>query len=226
VFEDRSIDQISEAEWHELITTGTREQQRLEFKATLRLSVDKALSDKEKLEMLLDVSSLANAVGGYLVYGVKDDGNDRTGGYSGLTRDEAKRIETTIDELCVTYITERIEGLEVRFREIEQHFLVIVKVPASSKAPHMVTFSNVTSFYIRHDDHKRRMTIGEIRSAFNDDLFGRRLTRVEQGLSQILDFMKSSGPVNLQESFDDSSSAVDGNSLSRDRRKAVWERYG
>lgn len=223
MFEDRSIDAIADNEIHALIVGGAREQQRLEFKATLRISQDKQLADKEKMEMLMDVSAMANAEGGYIIYGVKDDGNDCTGGYFGLTREDARKIETTIDELSVVHISERIEGLEVRLREIQGNYVVIVRVPASAKAPHMVTYNGANVFQIRHDDHKRKMTIGEIRSAFNDDLFGRRLSRVEQELSQVLDYMKNSS--RNQAPLAELTPAEDGNLLSEQRRKAIWERY-
>lgn len=202
---------------------GAREQQRLEFKATLRISQDKNQSDKEKLEMLIDIASMANAQGGYILYGVKEDGSSCSSGYFGLTREDAKKVENIIDEHCVVHICERIEGLEVRCREIQGNFVVIVRVPSSSKAPHMVTYTGANIFQIRHDDHKRKMTIGEIRAAFNDDTFGRRLARVEQELFQLLDYMKNS--VKPQVSKTDILPEEDGKLLSEQRRKAIWERY-
>lgn len=225
MFDDRSIDDITDDEFHNVVSTGAREQQHLEFKATLRLSADIKQADREKLEMLLDVSAMANGGGGHIVYGVKDDGNAGTGGYFGLTRDDAKKIETTIDELCVVHIAERIDGLQVRTREIRGNCLVVVRVPSSAKAPHMVTFNGATAFVIRHDDNKRKMTIGEIRSAFNDDLFGRRLSRVEQELSQVLEYMKSSGSAISSIPPVEAAVADDGNLFSEERRKAVWERH-
>ncbi len=225
MFDDRSIDDIADDELHNIVATGVREQQHLEFKAMLRLNAEKQQADREKFEMLLDVSAMANGGGGHIVYGVKDDGNAGTGGYFGLTREDAKRIETTIDELCVVHISERIDGLQVRTREIRGNYLVIVRVPSSAKAPHMVTFNGATAFVIRHDDNKRKMTIGEIRSAFNDDLFGRRLSRVEQELSQVLEYMKSSASVASRTPLVEGSAADDGNLFSEERRKAVWERH-
>ncbi len=226
MFDDRSIDEIADDEFHDAVTTGAREQQHLEFKATLRLSGDKQQIDKEKLEMLLDVAAMANGGGGHILYGVTDDGNAGPGGYFGLTLDDAKKIETTIDELCVVHISERIDGLQVRVREIRGNYLVVVRPPSSAKAPHMVTFNGSTTFVIRHDDNKRKMTIGEIRSAFNDDLFGRRLSRVEQELSQVLEYIKHAANDTVGAAPAVSSpTAEDGNLLSEERRKAVWERY-
>jgi hypothetical protein len=224
VFEDRSIDDIADDEIHTLVTTQAREQQRLEFKATWRISQDKQTADKEKTEMLMDISAMANAAGGYIIYGVLDDGNDRPGGYYNQTCEEAKKVKKTIEELSVLHISERIEGLEVRLRTIREHHLVIVKIPASNKAPHMVTYGGATIFQIRHDDSKRKMTIGEIRSAFNDDFFGRRLSRVEQELSQLLDYMKTARTLSVVADVN-SEPSTNGNLLSEQRRKEIWEKH-
>lgn len=225
MFDDRSIDDISDEEIHELIVGRAREHQRLEFKADMGLSADKQQHEKEKLEMLMDVAAMANAEGGYIIYGVEDDGNNCASDYFKLTRERAKKIENKVDELAVVHISERIEGMEVRLREIQGNCLVVVRIPASSKAPHMVTMDEINLFQIRHDDHKRKMTIGEIRSAFNDDIFGRRLARVEQELSQLLEYMKNSDDVTGHGSTAEITPTANGSLLSEQRRKAIWEKY-
>ncbi len=224
MFDDRSIDAITDDELHDLVTGAVSEQQRIEFKSTLRLSSEKQQADKEKLELLLDVTSMANGGGGYIIFGVKDDGRGRTAGYFGLSLADAKKIENIIEELSVVHISERIEGLEVRLRTLNLEHLVIVRLPASSKTPHMVTFNGSTIFQTRHDDSKRKMTIGEIRSAFNDDLFGRRLSRVEQELSQLLQFIKQ--PANgSMKNLSEVTPAEDGALFSEMRRKEVWQQH-
>lgn len=44
--------------------------------------------------------------------------------------------------------------------------MIIVRVPRSWAAPHMVTFKNVSRFYARNSAGKYQLDVGEIRSAF------------------------------------------------------------
>ena len=54
-----------------------------------------------------------------------------------------------------------------------------MRIPASDRIPHMVTYMNRTDFYIRYHDGKREMTVGEIREFFNKDYFGQKLLKLE-----------------------------------------------
>lgn len=63
----KSFDQIEKSDISALITNEVRENRMLDYKEKLPGS-----SDSEKTEFLADVSSFANAAGGYILYGVRE----------------------------------------------------------------------------------------------------------------------------------------------------------
>ena len=72
IFEGKSLTNISDDEIEEIVRKHVSEHQHLEFKVTVNLS-----DDKNKREVLRDITSFANASGGYLIIGVRDDGKGR-----------------------------------------------------------------------------------------------------------------------------------------------------
>ena len=177
IFDGVPISQISDAQIDSLVTKHVVEQRCLDFKITI-LHKD----DDEKLEALRDIVSFANADGGYLIVGIRDDGNGRAQKYEPELVGDIQRIRKSVMDLCNDHISERIDGLEIVVRNVKGNPLLLVRIPASDRAPHMVTYQNKTEFYTRHHDGKREMTIGEIREAFTQDLIGRRLTTIEHHL--------------------------------------------
>ncbi len=69
IFDGRPIDQITDDEVRALVSEHVVERRHLEFK----LTVDHR-DDNDRLEMLLDISSLANGGGGYVFVGIRDNG--------------------------------------------------------------------------------------------------------------------------------------------------------
>jgi predicted HTH transcriptional regulator len=65
---NRAFDVLSEQDLLELITSGIREDRSLEYKQQMPGS-----SDGDKKEFLADVSSFANASGGFLVFGMNEN---------------------------------------------------------------------------------------------------------------------------------------------------------
>ncbi|MBX9695187.1 MAG: ATP-binding protein, partial [Cyanobacteria bacterium] len=125
VFDFRPLDEIENTELDQLVTLHMRERQRLEFKATLGLTGNVQNDHGVRQEVLVDIASLANAGGGYLIFGIGDDGRGQANGYSRLTEVEARRIRDTLTELVVRHISERIEGLEIRSRVVNGNHLVL-----------------------------------------------------------------------------------------------------
>ena len=63
----KSFDQIEKSDISALIANDVRENRMLDYKEKLPGS-----SDSEKTELLADVSSFANAAGGYILYGIRE----------------------------------------------------------------------------------------------------------------------------------------------------------
>ena len=65
---------------------------------------------------------------------------------------------------CLSNITERIDGLRTHPVPLQDgSFVLVVRIPRSLRAPHMVTHNGLYQFWIRHDRQKSRMSIHEIK---------------------------------------------------------------
>jgi hypothetical protein len=158
------LDQINEKDIASLKERRVREDQTLDYKQELDVR-----SDKGKFELLKDVTALANAAGGVILYGATEGEGDDAGlitDLPGLTI-EVDKTQNTIDQLLHDGIDERISG--VRHRAIQRsdgrHYL-IVRVPPSHLAPHMVriNFPNVR-FYQRGTTSNQPMNARQIKEA-------------------------------------------------------------
>jgi len=178
IFDGRPIDQISDTEIRVLVEEHVAERRNLEFK----LSVNHRDAG-DRLETLLDVSSLANGGGGYLFIGIRDDGNGRAQVFA--DPGDTGRISRSVRDLCSEHIEPRIDGLEIQERRLDGHALVMIRVPVSARTPHMVTFQEGTYFWSRYEDGKRAMTYAEVHAAFTEDLLNRRLSGIEQTLGRM-----------------------------------------
>jgi len=185
MFENKPLSQISDDDIDALVREHVSESQQLEFKLTINYQ-----DDSNKLELLKDITSLVNGGGGYLIVGIREDGNGNALRFEPDCVGDTERIKMSIRDLCIEHISERIEGIEVQTRTIIGNPIVIVRIPKSESTPHMVSYQRKTDFFIRHSDGKREMTIGEIRGAFNKDFIDRRLSHIENSMQQIVSQIK------------------------------------
>jgi len=169
----RSLHEMSLEDIQSLIDNSVPEGPHLDYKQT-------AYSGKaaDIREMLRDVIALANAGGGYLILGVKEDGYNRPKEICSIEGILEKA--QAIRQVCLDGVQERIDGLEVKGFEIEPNKgIIVIRVPTSEKSPHMVSIDHHSDFYRRYDTDKRVMTIGEIRDTFIDSPFFRRLAQIQ-----------------------------------------------
>jgi len=181
IFNGKSLASISINDIKDLIINKIGEKQHLEYKLTVNYK-----DDKEKLELLRDITSFANSGGGYLIIGIREDGTGRALKFDDKYLKNPDSIKKSIMHLASDHISERIYGLEIEIRHIDKYPIVISKIPDSDRKPHMVTIKNRTDFWIRHHDGKREMTIGEIKEAFLKDSVGRRLYKIESILKKLV----------------------------------------
>jgi hypothetical protein len=164
----KAIAGIDKDDIDSIVTNQVKEGRTIEYKATLP-----GVKDAEKKEFLADVSSFANAAGGDLLYGVvekRDEKNEPTGiperiaGLPGLNADvEIRRLESMIQ----AGIGPRIAGVHLRTVDgFPDGPVLLIRVPKSYSAPHMVTFQEHSRFYSRNSSGKYPLDVGEIRAAF------------------------------------------------------------
>ena len=124
-------------------------------------------NDDGTREMLRDISSFANGAGGYLIVGVeteKTDEGDRAATIVGIENggEEAGRMLQS----CLASIEERIIGLGCKVVPVSEGCqAVVVFVPRSARAPHMITFKGLYQCWKRQGSQKHKMSIEEIRQA-------------------------------------------------------------
>jgi hypothetical protein len=152
----KPFDQITRDDINLLVTNQVKENRLIEYKLQLP-----GPTDKDKKEFLADASSFANAAGGDLLYGVdeeRDADGKTTGvsvsvpGLSGINVDqEIRRFESMMQ----AGIGPRIAS--VRIRPVEGFAsgpVLLVRIPKSYSAPHMVTFQEHSRFYSRNNAGK------------------------------------------------------------------------
>jgi Putative DNA-binding domain len=120
----------------------------------------------ERREFLADVCAFANASGGDLVLGVKEeDGTAKEPcGIDVANPDEEKQFLVNLVR----------DGLEPRYSGLDTKWLpmsgtrgvMIVRIPHSWSAPHRVTYLKDMRFYVRNSVGKHPMSVDELREAF------------------------------------------------------------
>lgn len=157
----KSIDQIAAADIQSLIDNGVSERRTLDYKQALPGG-----SDGERKEFLADVTSFANASGGDLCFGIAEAGGvpQAVIGLAGMDADaERLRLESMIRD----GVAPRLLGVQLQVIDgFTSGPVLIVRVPRSWIAPHMVTFKGSSRFFTRNSAGKHPMDVTEIRAAF------------------------------------------------------------
>jgi Putative DNA-binding domain len=152
-------DALTEEDLQQLVEARVRESVTVEFKGEMYRRRDPQAS----LEMLRDVSSIANAEGGVLIIGIEEDGEGTAVGLRPVPDAEAEANRLIAS--CHANIAERIPALRAPRVPMAGGNAIVVVIPRSYRKPHMVTANGATEFWIRHDRQKSRMSIAEIRTA-------------------------------------------------------------
>lgn len=176
----KSIDAITEADLKALVTEGRREDIQLEFKLTLPGN-----GDDEKKEFLKDVSAMANSQGGDIIYGIREDRSSpedagKAAELVGITGTGADGTKLWMFDLLNSSIEERMIGVTIRDVQLSTGgFALVVRVPRSWNAPHVVRHKNHWRFYARHSAGTYAMNVTDLRTAFLlSDTLTRRLESV------------------------------------------------
>lgn len=178
--------QISETELSALVSQEIGESRMLELKQDLQLA-----TDDQKREFLSDVTALANTDGGDLIFGIREDNGvaaEIVGLRNFLSDDRIGQIENMLRDS----VQPRLSGYQVKAISLSNgNSILILRIPRSFAAPHMVCHKGQTRFCGRNAAGKYDLDVQELRSAFvaseglSDRLKGFRLDRVNQLTSGI-----------------------------------------
>lgn len=151
---------VSSADIENLVVNNVLEKRTLEYKAQLPDN-----SDGAKKEFLADVSSLANSIGGDLIFGIKETGGVIEQNYGMVINNadaEIARLENIIREGISPRVSAEIVSVQVENSKI----VIIIRIKSSLESPHRVIYKSHDKFYARNSNGKYSMDVLELRSAF------------------------------------------------------------
>ena len=160
-FVNKPLELLEESDLQTLLDDEVPEGKTIDYKEALPGN-----SDSDKKEFLYDISAFANASGGHLIFGIKEDGGVPTD-ICGLDIPDADAVILKLENSIRDGITPRIPGVAARAISLSNDRVVIVfRIPRSFSQPHMTTFKNASKFYSRNSAGKYQLDVGELRTAF------------------------------------------------------------
>ncbi|MEK9149281.1 MAG: RNA-binding domain-containing protein, partial [Candidatus Desantisbacteria bacterium] len=171
IFRGKKLSDLQVEDLQRLVTDQVQERDTVEYKRDMYGN-----SDANKKELLKDITSMANHHGGYLLIGIDENDEGIPVNVVGI---EPSNHDEQIRSCCLDNIDKRIIGLEVRGIPLGSgRAVIVISIPESFNAPHMVTHTGLNQFWKRHGRQKDKMTIDEVGEAFDRRLSNRnRLDR-------------------------------------------------
>lgn len=181
----KAISAVQESDIQRLLDLRIPESKTIEYKKEL----GDLQQGKVKKEFLADISSFANCLGGDLIFGVAEDGGVPIA-IPGIQVVDEDALRLQIEKICQHGIAPRIFGFEMKFLPLAGgNCVLVVTVPRSWLAPHVVWFEKISKFYSRNSAGKYQLDYYEIKSSFENRGNGRRgLDRFrEERISYVLE---------------------------------------
>ena len=164
----KPLDQVVADDIRCLVDYKVAEGDRIEYKESLARA-----NDDERIKFLCTVASFANTLGGDIVIGIGErrDGNRKTGELflKGLKDPgfDFDRERNWLTQMILKGIDPRIGRIEFKLVDaLPEGPVIVVRVPRSTNAPHLVTFNEFNRFFARHSGGRYAMNVREIRQAF------------------------------------------------------------
>jgi hypothetical protein len=149
----------NEADLIALHSSVVKESLHIEYKASD--AIDKR-SDPKKLEMARDISAFANADGGQIVYGMKENKDHEPDGLDGGL-DPREYPEIWFEQVLQQHVSPKLVDVKPRHVPLSNgRIAVVVDIPASHGDPHQVD----GRYYRRHNFSRLIMEHYEVRDAF------------------------------------------------------------
>lgn len=159
---NKPLESIDEGDLQELIDNQIPEGKSIEYKEALPGN-----ADGDKKEFLADISSFANAAGGDLIFGIREDSGipvDLCGLQVSDVDAEILRLEGIIQTGIAPRLFRMVEVQSVSLPSKQQRYAIIIRIRKSWISPHMVTSSS--KFYTRHSRGRHQLDVSELRTAF------------------------------------------------------------
>lgn len=131
----------------------------------------------KNVELAKDVSAFANAGGGTIVYGIREDSNKRLTKATPVTlKDQRERIDIILQNNVSEIPKYKISAIETAADPTKG--FIILSIDPSERAPHMVDVKNEKRYYGRGETGNRLLSESEVARLYER----RRLTEVNTGV--------------------------------------------
>jgi len=165
LFSNKQWELIEESDLQALVDNEISESKIIEYKEILPEN-----SNSKRKEFLADVSSFANASGGYLIYGIKEESGIpvEVCGLADVNSDgEILRLESMIRDGLEPRIT---PSISIRAIPLEtSNVVIIIHIPRSWALPHMIKFKlkDHERFFSRNSAGKYPLDLSDIRATIS-----------------------------------------------------------
>lgn len=157
---NKRFDQLTEADFLELLENKVPESKVLDYK------VDLKFGERDKREFLADIASFANTAGGHLLIGINEEGGVPTA-MPGMELDNPDDFKLKLINLIRDCTEPRIPGITIITVPLQNsRYILAIHIPKSWAAPHVVCIEKLWRFYARHSSGKYPLDVPELRQAF------------------------------------------------------------
>src|SRR2546421_6869894 len=170
---NKPLAEIKESDLQTLIDNQVPEGKTIEYKSILPGN-----ADGDKKEFLADVSSFANAAGGDLLFGIKEQAGIPTT-LTGIQIEDVDAQKLRLENMLRDGIEPRLPRVDIHPIALASkpgHYVLILRVQKSWFLLHRVIFKDHGHFYSRHSAGKYRLDVTELRTAF--ELLGTMAERI------------------------------------------------
>jgi hypothetical protein len=145
----------------QLIREGIQESRTHDYKRELY-----GKDDRQKHELLKDVSAFANTVGGQIIIGVGDAATPFN--VEGITLDQAAldAEKRRMQQILSARLEPRLDSISFETFEVDGQLLLVIVIPASNVGPHRVKSDDKSWFYVRTGSQVEAMDMRQIRQSF------------------------------------------------------------
>lgn len=155
------IESITEKHLRDLIDNKVPEGKTIDYKQMLKLH-----TPSEKKAFLNDISAFANTLGGYIVYGMKEQKGIPVE-LCGIDIENQDKERQRLDNLVRDGIEPRIYGIQIQPVVLSKNkYAIVIKVPDSFNPPHMVIIDGHRKFYARNSSGTYPLNVEELRILF------------------------------------------------------------
>jgi hypothetical protein len=159
---DRPLKEVVESDLLALVSAGVREGKSIEFKREINL-----FDEPARRKFFASIASFANTQGGDIVFGVEAKDGVAVA-ILPLPNFNPDADVIRLRDLIRAHIEPKVYGFDFQAVELKDGgSALVLRIPRTWIGAHMVTYGQDNRFYVRDNNGKRIMDVGEVRMAFS-----------------------------------------------------------